>query len=81
MQLSEIRTDDEFIVSAVPSGTIKAQTIRLGIFEGAVLKCVYKFKNGPIILEKNSQEIALGHSIAEKIKVNLIRDVQGLERN
>ncbi len=71
MLLSEINKDEVFKVMAVPDKEVRSQAIRLGVFEGAVLKCVYKIDKGPIILDNKGQEIAIGYNIANRITVQM----------
>lgn len=59
-------------VVTIPDGTIRAQAIRLGIYEGAKLVCSEKLPAGPVILQNRMQEIAIGRNLAKKIAIKTI---------
>lgn len=75
MTLSNVNKDEIFTVISMPDGEIRSQAIRLGVFEGAVLKCVYNIKGGPIVLDNKGQEIAIGYNIAKSITVERISNM------
>ena len=50
---------------------VKAQAIRFGLFEGQTVVCSQIVPAGPVIIRKNTQEIALGRGLAKKILVAL----------
>jgi len=45
--------------------------IRLGIHEGQVVTCYEKLPGGTIVLRKNRQYVAVGHTLAQQIVVVL----------
>lgn len=59
-------------VITIPDATIRAQAIRLGIYEGAKLICSEKLPAGPIILQNRMQEIAIGRNLAKKIAIKAL---------
>ncbi len=71
MKLNEVSKDDRFTVISMPWGEIGAQAIRLGLFEGATPKCIFKIENGPVLLDVGGQEVAVGNTLAEKIEVSI----------
>jgi Fe2+ transport system protein FeoA len=56
----------------IPDSSIRAQAIRLGIYEGARLLCSEKLPAGPVILQNRMQEIAIGRNLAKKITIKTI---------
>ena len=56
----------------IPDASIRAQAIRLGIYEGAKLICSEKLPAGPVILQNRMQEIAIGRNLAKKITIKAI---------
>ncbi len=48
---------------------VKAQAIRFGILEGETIVCTEVIPAGPVIIRKNTQEIALGRGLAKQIAV------------
>jgi Fe2+ transport system protein FeoA len=58
-------------ILSVPDGTVRAQFIRLGISEGERVKCLERLPGGTIVLQKNRQQIALGHKLAKQVVVRL----------
>lgn len=48
---------------------VKAQAIRFGLFEGETVVCTEVVPAGPVIIRKNTQEIALGRGLAKQIKI------------
>lgn len=59
-------------VISIPNDTVRAQAIRFGIAEGERVICQEVIPLGPIILQKNKQEIAVGRKLAELIEVEPI---------
>ncbi len=56
-------------ITAVPPGILRAQFVRLGIHEGERVKCLEHLPGGTVVIQKNRQQIALGHQLAKKIQV------------
>lgn len=56
----------------IPDANIRAQAIRLGIYEGARLVCSEKLPAGPVILQNRMQEIAIGRNLAKKITIKAV---------
>jgi len=61
-------------ISQVPVGTIHAQFVRLGVHEGERVKCLERLPGGTIVIQKNRQQIAIGHQLAKQIEVIVIED-------
>ncbi len=72
MTLDQVNKGQIFQIVSIPDKHVSAQAIRLGIYEGARLTCVYKFPAGPVIIQNGMQEIAIGRGLAKKIQVQLL---------
>ncbi|MCU0453523.1 MAG: ferrous iron transport protein A [Bacteroidetes bacterium] len=67
--LSSVRRGHRVRIVEVPDGRTKAQLIRLGIHQGEYIKCLQRLPGGTMLVEKNRQEIAIGATLANAIKV------------
>lgn len=56
-------------IYSLPDGPIHAQFIRIGIHKGERIRCLERLPGGTIVLQKNRQQIALGHKLAKQIFV------------
>lgn len=72
MTLDFVKKGEQLEILEIPDPYIRAQAIRLGIYEGAKLKCSEKLPAGPVILQNRMQEIAIGRNLAKKILVKPI---------
>ncbi len=61
-------------ILSLPAGTLRAQFIRVGIHEGERVRCIERLPGGTMILQKNRQQIAVGHQLAKQISVLLLPD-------
>ena len=66
--LNQIKTGEKFFCIKIPD-SIKLELIRLGISEGNSLTCISKIPNGPVVIRKDLNEIAIGHSYAKLITI------------
>ncbi|MBI4547904.1 MAG: ferrous iron transport protein A [Ignavibacteriae bacterium] len=60
-------------IHSLPHGFIHAQFIRLGISEGERVKSLERLPGGTIVLQKNRQHIAIGHTLAKQIFVLVLQ--------
>lgn len=56
-------------ILSLPSGLVKVQLIRLGLTEGEIVFCLERLPGGTIVIQKNRQEIAIGHDLAQQIVI------------
>jgi Fe2+ transport system protein FeoA len=56
----------------IPDELVRAQIIRFGIMEGAVITCEEVVPAGPVIITRNNQEIAIGRNLAKRIMVEQV---------
>ena len=66
-----VRAGNSVKIVSVPRGTLRAQFIRLGISEGERVVCLERLPGGTIVIQKNRQQIALGHKLARQIVVEV----------
>jgi Fe2+ transport system protein FeoA len=71
ISLDKAVTGQSLKIFSVPEGIMYAQFVRLGIHEGQRVRCLERLPGGTIILQKNRQQIAIGHSLARHILVVL----------
>ena len=69
VSLTRLKKGQVMRVHSLPVGTLRAQLIRLGFNEGAIVVCFERLPGGTIVLQKNRQLIAIGHSLAKEILV------------
>ena len=69
MTLASIHAGEEIVISGIRDKTVEAKAVRFGIHPGARVRCIRNIRKGPVILGKNSQEIAFGRRLAEQISV------------
>lgn len=70
MTLNKINQGQIFKINNILEKSAREQAIRLGLFEGASVKCSHKLPYGPIILKTGMQEIAIGRNLAKKIEIS-----------
>ena len=61
-------------IHSLPKGKLKAYFIRLGIREGEYVKCFERLPGGTVVIQKNRQQIAIGHELAREILVMIVED-------
>jgi ferrous iron transport protein A len=59
-------------IISMPRGIIFTQFVRFGINEGEKVKCIERLPGGTIVLQKNRQQIAIGHNLAKQVFVVFI---------
>ncbi len=59
-------------ICSIPSGMIFTQFIRFGINEGERVLCIERLPGGTIVLQKNRQQIAIGHHLAKQVFVVIL---------
>lgn len=69
--LSEVETGERFEILEVPDGKVRAQLLRIGFLDG-VVECRNRIRNGPVVLEADGTQIALGASVAAEIRIESI---------
>jgi len=59
-------------ICSIPGGLTFTQFIRFGISEGERILCLERLPGGTIVVQKNRQQIAIGHNLAKQIFVVVI---------
>ena len=67
--LSETSAGQWLKIHSIPDGDYHPQFVRLGIHEGQRVRCLERLPGGTIVLQKNRQQIAVGHLLARLIRV------------
>lgn len=70
-KLSDVAAGDRFEIRSVPDGQVRAQLLRIGFLDG-VVECRNRIRNGPVVLEADGTQIALGASVAAEIDIEEI---------
>ena len=69
MTLDKAKKGQIVMIKSIPDSLIRVQAIRFGINEGAVITCREIVPAGPVIVERQKQEIAIGRNLAKSIMV------------
>ena len=59
-------------IISLPQSTLGARFIRLGITIGSKVHCIERLPGGTIVIQKQRQQIAIGHSLAKEITVLIL---------
>lgn len=71
--LHTVAADQWIRIYSLPRGLLYAQFIRVGVSEGEQVKCIERLPGGTIVIQKNRQQIAIGHLLAKQIFVVVVR--------
>jgi len=69
MCLSEMNQGQCARVANIPDEDLRTQLLRFGITTGSEVCCHCRIPLGPVIVRFGGQEIALGRSLAQQIRV------------
>jgi ferrous iron transport protein A len=69
MTLSQAKRGQILKIVAIPQEQIRAQAIRFGIGTGSRVECGEKLPDGPVVIFRGKQQIAIGRRLAENIMV------------
>ncbi|MBU7005124.1 FeoA family protein [Phosphitispora fastidiosa] len=72
MNLDKCKKGHKVRITGIGNSDIRAQAIRFGISEGEIVCCAEVVPAGPVVVQKNNQEIAIGRRLARQIAVELI---------
>lgn len=81
MTLEQAAKGQRVLILDVEENSMRAQAMRLGIYEGAEFICAEKIKGGPVILCGQGGETAVGKRLSQKIRIELAQDKdRGMDR-
>jgi len=69
--LSGVRKGDLLEIVSVDDDHARVQALRFGMSQGACVECITRIPAGPIVLKSGRQEIAVGRSLADRIRVRM----------
>lgn len=67
--LEGLRRGETARVVAVDDEAARVLAMRIGVAEGSRVSCVARIPKGPVVLRAGRQEIAVGRSLARRIRV------------
>jgi len=67
--LSSVRKGELLEIMSVDDDHARVQALRFGMSQGACVECITRIPAGPIVLKSGRQEIAVGRSLAARIRV------------
>ncbi len=74
MNLEEAPNKQELKIVSISEAKLMESAMRFGIESGEIIFIVNKLPGGPIVIQKNQQQIAIGRELAKEIKVVLIEN-------
>lgn len=69
MTLSEVPRGQKARIDHIYDQLTRLQAIRFGIVEGTIVTCTERISQGPVVIERNGQELAIGRRLADRIEV------------
>lgn len=69
--LDKLLKGDRFSIVDVLDDEVRCQLVRFGVEPGQPLYCDYVLPGGPIIVKRGRQQIAIGRSLAERVRVEV----------
>jgi len=69
IKLSSVSRGTSVKIQKLPTGVIRAQFIRIGLAEGAIIECLERLPGGTLVLRHSRQEMALSSELAASILV------------
>jgi Fe2+ transport system protein FeoA len=67
--LLALQPGEDGVVGYIADDSARAQAVRFGIGDGALIHCITKLTAGPVVLRAGRQEIAVGRGLAARIEV------------
>ncbi|MEW5954230.1 MAG: ferrous iron transport protein A [Bacillota bacterium] len=78
MTLDQCKRGQSIRIESIPNDVVRAQAIRFGISEGAVVMCREVVPAGPVVVSRHKQEIAIGRQLARSIVVAPVAEHVGV---
>lgn len=67
--LASARKGESFRIVEVDDAHARIQAMRFGMSAGSSVECITRIPAGPIVIRSGRQEIAVGRSLASRIRV------------
>jgi Fe2+ transport system protein FeoA len=64
-----VRAGEHIEIISVDDDHARIQALRFGMSAGACVRCVTRIPAGPLVIQSGRQEIAVGRSLAKRIRV------------
>lgn len=64
-------------IISISNAKLLEDALRFGIEAGNSIKVVNKLPGGPIVIQKNQQQIAIGRELARAIEVSIVKNNNG----
>ncbi|HOB34516.1 MAG: ferrous iron transport protein A [Firmicutes bacterium] len=77
MNLLAAAPGKRYVIVRIRDEAVRRQAECLGMGEGEDVYCVARQRNGPVILGRNGQMVAVGAETARKIQITLWRPPRG----
>ena len=75
MNLEDAPKKSNLEVISISEEKLSSDAMRFGIEAGECVQIVNKLPGGPIVIQKNQQQIAIGRELARAIKVKIKTEV------
>jgi ferrous iron transport protein A len=72
MKLTSLGKGVSARIQRLPDGEMRSRFIRIGLMEGAEIRCLERLPGGTIVLEFSRQEVAVSTELADSILVALL---------
>ena len=72
MNLEEAPKSEKLEIVSINNEKLLDDALRFGIESGEYVQIINKLPGGPIVIQKNQQQIAIGRELARTIEVRLI---------
>lgn len=69
MTLSQVPRGGKARISRICDPLARLWAIRFGISEGVEVTCAERISRGPVVIERNGRELAIGRKLADGIEV------------
>ena len=73
MNLTEAPNKSPLEVVSISDAKLLGDAMRFGIEEGEQIQIINKLPGGPIVIQKNQQQIAIGRELAQIIEVKIMQ--------
>lgn len=68
--LQDIQAGQSVVILEITDLDIATQVLRMGLSAGETVTCVARIPAGPVVIQHEGMELAIGRTLCEKIKVN-----------